>query len=132
MLSTPSSTGLLTKVQTKLGLSSTQELGKILASPQGLASLGPEALSKLDFDINEDYKKLLDVKSDLLRKHSEIRNMKGLSQEGRQIARANFMDEIRNNRRAIKEYEAFGVSVDMAHSAKLPAMELQNRIMNMC
>ena len=131
MMTTPSSVGLLNKVQSKLGIGSSQELGRILSSPEGLASLGPDALGKLDFDINEDYRKLLDTKSDLVRKHFEIQKMPGLSREDRDIARSNFRDEIRNTRRAIQEYEAFGVSADMANTAKLPAKELHNRIMNM-
>lgn len=130
MLSTPSSMGLLEKVRSKLDLPSTQELGRVLAAPGGISSLGPDAISKLDFDINEDYKKLLEQKNMLIERRKVLKHLP-LNPEEYTQARQVLLDDVRKTRHAIKEYEAFGVSADMANAAKLPSIGLQNRITSM-
>lgn len=129
-LSTKSSMGVFQKITDRLGLKSTQELGKVLSAPGGISSLGPEALSKLDFDINEDYRQLIEKKNMLLGRKQTLRQLP-LSPEQYLQERRSLYDELRQTRAAMKEYEAFGVASDMARSTKLPAKELKNKIMNM-
>lgn len=131
MLSTPASEGLFAKITNRLGLKDFQELGEVLQSPEGLASLGEEKMKLLNFDLNEDYKMLKSSEQRLFDEFRQIRANKSIPKEMRKLQTEEILSQLKETRSVRLEYEAFGISQDMAYSKKLPAKDLTNRIINM-
>jgi hypothetical protein len=131
MLSTPAADGLFTKLVNKLGLKDHKELGEILQTPEGLASLGPEKLKLLDFDINEDYQILKESEKRMFNELRGVRSNTSIPAAERKRWSEEIVQQLKETRSVRLEYEAMGVSEDMAYASKLPAKNLTNKIINM-
>ena len=128
---TAQSERMLEKIRKSLGLEDMKHLGEILASPGGIASMGPEALQKINFDINAEY---ADLKEKTRRTEEYLdrvtRDVK-MSGEAKRTARSQIIEELKGYRKRMQDFEVFSVSEDMSTASKLPSKELQNRIVNM-
>lgn len=131
MLATPAAEGLFSKIVNKLGLKDYKELGDILQNPEGLASLGPEKMKLLDFDVNEDYKALRESERKMFEELRGVRSNKSLPAADRKRWSEEILTQLKETRSVRLEYEAIGVSEDMAYATKLPAKNLTNKILNM-
>lgn len=131
MLSTPATEGLFSKIVNKLGLKDYKELGDILQSPEGLASLGPEKMKLLDFDVNEDYKILKESERRMYQELRGVRSNRSLPAADRKRWSEEILGQLKETRNVRLEYEAIGVSEDMAYATKLPSKNLTNKIINM-